>query len=694
MMAEVKQRETWSSKLDFLLALMGFSIGLGNIWRFPYLCFKNGGGCFLIPYLICLILAGVPVLVLEIAMGQFTSQGAITAWKMCPLFQGIGYAGVAVMQYVNIYYTVILGWSLYYMFASFRSSLPWSHCNNEWNTPNCVDNLQRKNIIEQQVNNTIQNVTLFTNGTVSNISASKSGDLVLASEEYWEYRVLRISSGLDQQGAVRWDLALCLLLAWVICYLCVCKGVKSSGKVVYFTATAPYVLLTVLLIRGVTLPGAAEGIKFYLTPNWSRLKDGQLYYLCITSPPTRQHSFFTSLKNSLYVYFLHGRKVDEHVVRSKPIHFLVFEFHREAIIHSMYSLICCCLFLMLMKKFGVLMKVFKHKQVQKFAPDFRYRVLRISSGLDQQGAVRWDLALCLLLAWVICYLCVCKGVKSSGKVVYFTATALYILLTVLLIRGVTLPGAAEGIKFYLTPNWSRLKDGQDKLKLPSNCFVCVTGVLLFILLFTFCLSGPGLAFIVYPEAVTQMPLAPLWSVLFFIMLFLLGLDSEFVGIEGVVTAIVDRFPQYLRRGYRKEMFTALVCVVWFLVGLSMVTEGGMYVFQLFDGYSGSGSVLLLVVICETLAIGWLYGRRRFYSDMERMLGFRINPWIGWCWCFFAPTFCAFIFIFNVATYTPLKYGSYVFPGWGMAIAWLLTMSSLLLIPSVMIYKLMNTNGTI
>lgn len=102
------------------------------------------------------------------------------------LSSGIGYAGVAVMQYVNVYYTVILGWSLYYMFASFRSSLPWSHCNNEWNTPNCVDNLQRKNIIEQQVNNTIQNVTLFANGTVSNISASKSGDLVLASEEYWE----------------------------------------------------------------------------------------------------------------------------------------------------------------------------------------------------------------------------------------------------------------------------------------------------------------------------------------------------------------------------------------------------------------------------------------------------------------------------------------------------------------------------
>ncbi|XP_029204695.2 sodium- and chloride-dependent GABA transporter 2-like [Acropora millepora] len=557
MMAEVKQRETWSSKLDFLLALMGFSIGLGNIWRFPYLCFKNGGGCFLIPYLICLILAGVPVLVLEIAMGQFTSQGAITAWKMCPLFQGIGYAGVAVMQYVNIYYTVILGWSLYYMFASFRSSLPWSHCNNEWNTPNCVDNLQRKNIIEQQVNNTIQNVTLFANGTVSNISASKSGDLVLASEEYWEYRVLRISSGLDQQGAVRWDLALCLLLAWVICYLCVCKGVKSSGKVVYFTATAPYILLTVLLIRGVTLPGAAEGIKFYLTPNWSRLKDGQVWIDAGTQV-FFSYSIGTGTMAALGSYNTFHNN-----------------FYRDSIIFTLFN-----------------------------------------SGTSFYGG--------FLIFSVLGFMAQNQGVPV------------------------------------------------DKVAK----------------------SGPGLAFIVYPEAVSQMPLAPLWSVLFFIMLFLLGLDSEFVGIEGVVTAIVDRFPQYLRRGYRKEMFTALVCVVWFLIGLSMVTEGGMYVFQLFDGYSGSGSVLLLVVICETLAIGWLYGCRRFYSDMERMLGFRINPWIGWCWCFFAPTFCAFIFIFNVATYTPLKYGSYVFPGWGMAIAWLLTMSSLLLIPSVMIYKLMNTNGTI
>jgi len=207
-------------------------------------------------------------------------------------------------------------------------------------------------------------------------------------------------------------------------------------------------------------------------------------------------------------------------------------------------------------------------------------------------------------------------------------------------------------------------------------------------------SGPGLAFIVYPEAVAQMPLAPLWSALFFFMLILLGLDSEFVGIEGVVTGIVDLFPRHLRRGHRKEMFTAFVCCIWFLLGLSMVTEGGMYVFQLFDAYSGSGSVLLLVVICECVAIGWFYGRHRFYDNFESMLGFRINPWIGWCWCFLAPIFCSFIFVFNLVTYSPLKFGDYVYPDWGQAIGWLLTVSSLIFIPAVMIYKLFKTTGTI
>ncbi|KAJ8347267.1 hypothetical protein SKAU_G00286680 [Synaphobranchus kaupii] len=93
--------------------------------------------------------------------------------------------------------------------------------------------------------------------------------------EFWEGRVLGLSGGIEDMGTVRWELALCLLLSWIICFFCVWKGVKSTGKVVYFTATFPYVMLVVLLVRGITLPGATDGIIYYLYPDPTRLTDPQ-----------------------------------------------------------------------------------------------------------------------------------------------------------------------------------------------------------------------------------------------------------------------------------------------------------------------------------------------------------------------------------------------------------------------------------
>ena len=72
-------------------------------------------------------------------------------------------------------------------------------------------------------------------------------------------------------GGLRWQLVLCLLATWLLTFLCLCKGIKSSGKVVYVTATAPYVILSVLLVRSLLLPGAWAGIRFYVTPDFKRL---------------------------------------------------------------------------------------------------------------------------------------------------------------------------------------------------------------------------------------------------------------------------------------------------------------------------------------------------------------------------------------------------------------------------------------
>lgn len=86
---ENPERGTWSNQIEFFLSCLGYAVGLGSVWRFPYLCFINGGGAFLIPYTIMLFTCAIPVLFMELSIGQFASEGPITVWKISPLFKGI-----------------------------------------------------------------------------------------------------------------------------------------------------------------------------------------------------------------------------------------------------------------------------------------------------------------------------------------------------------------------------------------------------------------------------------------------------------------------------------------------------------------------------------------------------------------------------------------------------------------------------
>ncbi|GLD58076.1 sodium- and chloride-dependent taurine transporter-like protein [Lates japonicus] len=372
---------------------------------------------------------------------------------------------------------------------------------------------------------------------------------------------------------------------------------------------------------------------------------------------------------------------------------------------------------------------------------WEHNVLGITNGIEEMGPVKWDLALCLLLVWVICFFCIWKGVKSTGKVVYITATFPFVMLIVLLIRGVTLPGASEGIKFYLYPDLARLKDPEVWIdagtqiffsyaiclgamtslgsynKYKYNCYrdclllgalnsgtSFVSGFAIFSVLGFMAQeqgvdiadvaeSGPGLAFIAYPKAVTMMPFPTLWAVLFFIMLLLLGLDSQFVEVEGQITSLVDLYPSFLRKGYRREVFIAIICCISYLLGLTMVTKGGMYVFQLFDYYAASGVCLLWVAFFECIAVAWVYGVDNFYDAVEDMIGYRPNPWMKWSWSVITPLLCMGCFIFSLVKYKPLTYNKvYMYPDWAIGIGWTLALASMICIPMVVVIKIIQSDG--
>ncbi|XP_041796659.1 sodium- and chloride-dependent GABA transporter 2-like [Chelmon rostratus] len=371
------------------------------------------------------------------------------------------------------------------------------------------------------------------------------------------------------------------------------------------------------------------------------------------------------------------------------------------------------------------------------------RVLAISGGIVEMGGIRWEVLLCLIAMWIICYFCIWKGVKSTGKVVYFTATFPYMMLLILLIRGLSLPGALQGVLYYLLPEPSRLTDPQVWMEAGAQIFFSYSvGVGSLIVLGSYnthnnncykdclwlCLlnsgtsvvagfavfsvlgfmaneqgvpithvaeSGPGLAFIAYPQAVAMMPVPQLWSICFFAMLILLGLDTQFVAMEVVMTSISDMFPTAMRKTGRRERLLLLFCLICFLSQLVMITEGGMYVFQLFDYYACNGACILFLCVFESLAIGWLFGAERLCGIIKDMTGVYANPFFKVCWLYLTPLVSLGSFICSLVWYQPLTFNRwYVYPSWAYVLGWVLALSSILLVPAWALYKLGTGTGNL
>merc|ERR1712223_1575406 len=146
-----EERESWGNHCEFFLSSLGLAVGLGNVWRFPYVAYQNGGGSFLIPYLVMLLLVGLPAFFVELTAGQYARVGANKVWgRMVPAFKGLGYGMLLVRFYVNIYYVVICSWAFYYLAMGFRKDLLWQYCGSlDDNTKGCYSEFYLSNCNEK-----------------------------------------------------------------------------------------------------------------------------------------------------------------------------------------------------------------------------------------------------------------------------------------------------------------------------------------------------------------------------------------------------------------------------------------------------------------------------------------------------------------------------------------------------------------
>ncbi|KAL0133767.1 hypothetical protein PUN28_001024 [Cardiocondyla obscurior] len=571
------KRGAWANQIEFILSCIGYAVGIGNVWRFPLFIYNNGGGAFLIPFVLMLITMGLPIFFLELCMGQYTGLGPIKAFsRMAPAFHGLGHCTLVVIFFVLIYYMVIVAWTLFYTFASFSTKLAWAYCDNDFNSIKCYSNLQNKECQKESVNSIFYNKSCMDVHTVCSslgydhgnsthcFTSSNESDLisnltqrVLSSEEYFRNYVLGMNefTTWDNYGGIRWELLGCLTLAWVVCFLCLVRGIQTIGKVVYFTAIFPYIILTILLIRGVMLDGADDGMLWYIYPDFSKLQNAKVW-----ADAASQIFYSLGIACGSLVTLASYSSFDNNC-------------HRDAILVTFANLF----------------------------------------------------------------------------------TSVFAGLVIFSILG------------FLA----------KEMNMPIEDVVE---------------DAEGLAFIAYPEAVVQMPWPNLWAILFFVMLFILGLGSQFAGVQAINTAILDRHPDL--RKYESLVVLA-ICVTCWLLAIPMVFDGGIFLFKLMDWHTASWAVLL-IGFGELVVPAWFYGCRRFLTnvtDMKMNFGRVLRSYWWLCWVFLAPATCLGVFGYQLdQTDFRGEYGTYKFPEWTGAIGIGIGLATLAPMPIFFILQVWKTKS--
>uniref|UniRef100_A0A8D8BT13 Transporter n=1 Tax=Culex pipiens TaxID=7175 RepID=A0A8D8BT13_CULPI len=551
-------REAWDSKWTFLLATIGYAVGLGNVWRFPYLAQKNGGGAFLVPYFVMLLLQGIPIFYLELAIGQRLRKGAIGVWhQVSPYLGGIGISSAFVSYIVALYYNTIIAWCLIYLVHSVESPLPWAECPKR---------------------------------LYKNFTYDIEPECVVSSptKYYWYRETLKASPSVNEPEDINYNVAIALITAWFLVYMCMVQGITESSKIVYITAIFPYVVLIIFFFRGITLKGASDGVMHLFTPRWESILEPVVWLEAGT-----QIFFSLGLAFGGLIAFSSYNPANNNC-------------YRDALVVS-----------------------FTNCSTSMFAGVVVFSVIGFKAHSIFDSCVEERTALMALNKTAEADLPVC--------------------------------------------------DLQKELENSA--------------------SGTGLAFIIFTEAINQFPAAQLWAVLFFLMLFTLGIDSQFGTLEGVTTSLVDMklFPNV-----PKEVITGGLCLSCSILSMCFANGAGSYIFQLMDSFAGSYT-LLIIAFFECIAVSYIYGIKRFADDIELMTGSRPHLYWMLCWKYISPIAMLTIL---VASFIELASEGSSYPGWNpltgntdnlewphwcVVVAILLVCVSILWIPGVAICRLCGIN---
>ena len=476
------ERAKWDAIAEYYLCTLGYAVGYGSLWRFPYLIYENGGGAFLIPYFIFVVIFCFPLLFMESALGQ-SLQTSVTGVfeRVGKKYKGIGVAQILTIFFSGAYYNILLAYSVLFLWRSFSWPVPWK-----------VEKIEDDNVVWNSA--------------------------------YFKDDVLRLTSGFHDLGNINYPILISNIIAFLIAYLCISRGLKATGKVAYITAPAPYFFLFIFLIRGFFLEGAWDGIAFLFRVDWSKLYTLSTWYRA-ANQVLLQYSLCTGV-------------------------LITFASYKE-----------------------------RHENLTRPAI-----IIPVTTALT--------------------------GILCS--------------FTVFIYMGHMATVAGVSIS-----------------DLP--------------------LGGPDLVFVAYPAALTLMPGSTIWAILFFLMLFFLGIDTEFAFMEAIAAYFEDEKIQIFGKVPRIEVTRVIVVIGLFFAGFPLNFDGGFHFLSFYDDYTTIVPTMVSALL-ECIVFGWIYGTDKIDEMIVKATGERFPRYAVICIKYIIIPILAFL---TLAAFVNLLFVQlFKYPWWG------------------------------